>query len=163
MAFPLITLDIAIHADRVADDATRYREAALWVASRFSLASLTASISIVDDATIRELNRDQLGHDWATDVISFVFETLERPDGTHVDGEVIASVDTASRLSVAAGWETRDELLLYVLHGLLHLAGLDDIAAQDQTVMRAAEQAGLIALGVVGADQHLARWDRISY
>lgn len=158
-----VQLDVVLHVDQANDDTPRYTAAAQWIAARFSLASLTASISIVDDPTIHSLNREELGHDWATDVISFVFERLQREDGSHVDGEIIASADTAGRLSKAAGWDPRDELLLYVIHGLLHLAGLNDLEPDERTQMRQAEQECLIALQVPGGDEHLARWDRVSY
>ncbi len=163
MVQPTVNLDVVVHVDDAIDQTDRYISAANWVVRRFSLASLTASISIVDDATIRELNREQLGHDWETDVISFVFETIEQTDGIHVDGEVIASIETARRLSSAALWQPQDELLLYVVHGLLHLAGQDDIEPHDQTLMRQLEQECLIALQVPGAAEHVARWDGVSY
>jgi len=163
MLEPEVHLDVALHVEQVPDDTPRYTAAAKWVAVHLSLASLTASVSIVDDPTIHALNRDELGHDWPTDVISFLFERVEREDGAHVDGELVASADTARRLSELAGWEPQDELLLYVIHGLLHVAGLDDIEPADQVLMRQAEQDCLIALQVPGGSEHMARWDRVAY
>ncbi len=128
------------------DDSDRYRQAAVWVANRFGLKELDVSIAIVDDPTIHQLNREHLEHDWPTDVISFVFEV--DPSKTHIEGEIIASMDTAVRMSPEAGWSPEDELLLYIVHGLLHLAGLDDIQPEDQLAMRAAERECLLALGV---------------
>ena len=95
------------------------------------------------------------------DVISFVFEVDE--EAGRVEGEIIASADTAARLAPDAQWRTEDELLLYVVHGLLHLAGLDDIEPEDQAEMRAAERDCLLALGVAGAERHLDRWHDVSY
>ena len=155
----MIDLEIEYHAPSdIADDA-RYHQAVKWIADRFKLKGLTVSISIVDDATIHRLNREHLDHDWATDVISFVFEN---EDGL-IDGEIIASVDTAARLAQQAGWSTADELLLYVIHGLLHLAGLDDVALEDRTAMRSAEYDCLVALAVPAANHYLQRWSSISY
>ena len=145
----------------VADDTARFHLAAAFIAERYQLALFTVSISLVDDSTIREVNREELEHDWATDVISFVFEETTAADGLHVDGEVIASYETAQRLAAAAGWSVEDELLLYVVHGMLHLAGLDDIDDEDRQRMREAEQACLIALGVPGAAGHVEQWERI--
>lgn len=147
----------------VGDDSARFRRAAAWIAQRQRLGSLTVSISLVNDSTIRELNREQLGHDWATDVISFVFETEMRAGLPHVDGEVIASYETAARLAEAAGWSVEDELLLYVVHGMLHLAGLDDVDESLRLAMRQAEQACLAFLEVAGANDYLNRWERVSY
>ena len=154
-----IELEIDYHAADVTPDDARYKLAAEWVAEHFGLAHLTASISIVDDPTIHRLNCEHLDHDWPTDVISFVFDN----DGHVVDGEIIASIDTATRLANDAGWPVADELLLYIIHGLLHLAGLDDIEPADRAAMRAAEQACLTALNVPAAAQYLDRWDSVSY
>ena len=156
---PEIELDVSYHVADASDDSERFRSAAIWVCERYGLASLSASISIVDDPTIHELNRTHLDHDWPTDVISFVFENVNGA----VDGEIIASVDTAAKLALKAGWTTSDELLLYVVHGLLHLAGLDDIEEEDRRIMRQAEQACLLDLGIDLASQHLRNWDDISY
>jgi probable rRNA maturation factor len=144
----------------VGDDRARYEQAALWVAKRYRIALFQVSIAIVDDATIHELNQEHLDHDWPTDVISFIFETDQKKKS--VEGEIVASSETATRLAADAGWRAEDELLLYVVHGLLHLAGLDDIEPQDQVEMRTAERDCLLALGVVGADKHLERWNDVS-
>jgi rRNA maturation RNase YbeY len=136
----------------------RMEHAARWVLQRFQKRSLTASISIVDDATIQGLNARHLQHDWPTDVISFAFESGER-----VNGEVIASWDTAQRLSQAAGWSAHDELILYVLHGLLHLIGLDDQQPEEQDKMRQAEAEYVRVAGFPGASRYLERFGDVSY
>ncbi len=155
----MIDLEIEYHVAKVVPDDARYRQAAQWVVERFGLGSLTASISIVDDPTIHRLNREHLQHDWPTDVISFVFDS----ENQNVDGEIIASIDTAARLAQQAAWPVADELLLYIIHGLLHLAGLDDVDAHGRQQMREAEKACLVALEVPAAQQYLDRWDSISY
>src|SRR5438552_10233931 len=58
--------------------------------SRFLSAAI--SLAVVDDATIHELNRRHLNHDWPTDVLSFVLNESE----SHLEGEVIISADTAA-------------------------------------------------------------------
>ena len=155
----MIELEIEYHVLSPTDDSARFHQAAEWIANRYKLTSLTASISVVDDSTIHRLNREHLDHDWPTDVISFVFDC---EDG-RIDGEIIASLDTAARLAQQAAWPTADELLLYIIHGLLHLAGLDDIADEDRQQMRQAERDCLIALAVPAAQKYLDRWDSISY
>lgn len=155
----MIDLEIEYHASSPVDDSPRFHQAADWIAERFNLNSLTASISIVDDPTIHRLNREHLDHDWPTDVISFVFES----ENGNIDGEIIASIDTASRLAQQAAWPTADELLLYIIHGLLHLAGLDDINPDDCQQMREYERDCLLALAVRTAENYLDRWDSISY
>jgi len=105
--------------------------------------SAEVSVAVVDDARIHELNRRYLNHDYATDVLSFVLD--ERPG--HVEGEVIVSVDTAVRSAERFGWEPCDELLLYVVHGTLHLTGHDDHDPAALATMREAER------------QYLAKFD----
>ena len=141
------------------DDSARFHQAAAWVADQFGLKSISASIAIVDDPTIQELNRRHLQHDWPTDVISFVFNAQHR----EVEGEIIVSADTAQRLCNQAGWQQADEILLYVVHGLLHLAGLDDVDEVQQECMRRYEQQCMQALQVSGADEHIQRWNDVSY
>ncbi len=155
----MIELEIEYHVPAATDDVARFHQAARWIAQRYRLKGLTASIAVVDDPTIHRLNHKHLDHDWPTDVISFVFDN----DAGNVDGEIIASLDTAARMALQAGWPTADELLLYVIHGLLHLAGLNDITPEDRTVMRNAEHDCLVALAVPAAAHHLERWNSISY
>lgn len=151
-------LDIEYYVE-APHDLERFHAAAKWIGDTYNLTSLMVSVSIVDDQAIQELNAEQLGHDWATDVISFVIQRV----GDAVDGEVVASWDTAARLAPQAGWDAADELLLYVVHGMLHVAGLDDIEAEDRTQMRQAEQSCLLAIGVTAASELPKRWDSVSY
>ena len=101
------------------------------------------SVAIVDDPTIHRLNRQFLEHDYPTDVLSFVLEPLPQ-----LEGEIIASFDTARTEAAEAGWAAEDELLLYVVHGALHLAGHLDKDPEDAAEMRAAERDVLHRLGV---------------
>ena len=98
----------------------------------------------VDDPTIHALNVQYLQHDYPTDVLSFVLEQTDN----RVEGELIVSADTASREAAEAGWSPHDELLLYVIHGTLHLVGYDDHQPTDQAEMVAAEARYLQALGI---------------
>ncbi len=102
------------------------------------------SIALVDDPTIHALNRQYLDHDYPTDVLSFV---LER-DGTRLEGEVIVSTDTALRRAEEFGWSADEELLLYAIHGTLHLVGHDDGTPHKRAAMRELERHYLAAVGV---------------
>ncbi len=137
---------------------SRFEYAAHWVAQRFDKRSFIVSIAIVDDATIHRLNREQLQHDWPTDCISFVFES-----GDEVHGEVIASWDTAQRLSSLARWSPEDELTLYVLHGMLHLAGMDDADESGRAAMRLTERDYVQSAEFPGANTYLDRFDDVAY
>lgn len=107
--------------------------------------SASVSIAIVDDPTIHELNRRFLDHDYPTDVLSFVLED----DGRHLHGELVASADTAARNAADYGWSAAEELLLYLVHGALHLVGYRDSQPAEIVAMRQAESIHLKKLGVV--------------
>lgn len=102
------------------------------------------SVALVGDRAIRRLHLDHMGLDSATDVLSF---PLHGAAGGLL-GEVIASADTAAREAAARGVRPRDELLLYVAHGVLHLLGFDDHSPAERKKMRAAERRALRAAGV---------------
>ncbi len=108
------------------------------------------SIAVVDDATIRELNRHYLQHDWATDAITFPLED----DGDWLEGEIVVSRETADRIAANLPWTADDELLLYVIHGALHLVGFDDQDEAAQCAMKAAERKYLMLLDVPHAESH---------
>jgi probable rRNA maturation factor len=94
-------------------------------------------IVVVNDAGIRQVNRAVLGHDRATDVVTC---PMEEP---HLWGEVVVSAETAAREARRRRVPLARELALYVVHGVLHLAGLDDRTAAGRRAMRAAERAAL--------------------
>jgi probable rRNA maturation factor len=97
--------------------------------------SAMISLAVVDDAEIHELNRQFLNHDWPTDVLSFALQD----DGSHLEGEVIISADTAAAMAVELGCTAEAEQLLYVIHGMLHLVGYCDKTPEDAQQMRIAE------------------------
>lgn len=98
-------------------------------------ASANVSVAVVDDEAMHDLNRRFLGHDWPTDVLSFV---LDEEHG-HLEGEIIISADTAAASAGEIGWPAAAEQLLYVIHGSLHLVGYRDKTAADKKEMQAAE------------------------
>ena len=114
------------------------------------VAAATISVAIVDNAQIHELNRKFLSHDYETDVLSFLLEESSGPTahqlpdtprgtGKTIDGEVIVSSEMAIDMATDYSWEALDELTLYIVHGLLHLCGYDDLTADELPVMRARE------------------------
>ena len=114
------------------------------------VAAATISVAIVDNAQIHELNRKFLNHDYETDVLSFLLEEPSGPraqlppdaprgTGKTIDGEVIVSSEMAINMAADYSWEALDELTLYIVHGLLHLCGYDDLTADELPVMRARE------------------------
>lgn len=101
---------------------------------------------IVNDRRIRSLNKRYLHHDYATDVLAFNFRECGGRKTVRLCGEVIVSADTAKRQSKVFGTTVSDELLLYIVHGILHLLGFDDHSAKEITRMRAKEKAVLARL-----------------
>ncbi len=101
-------------------------------------------VRVTDDASIHEINRRHLDHDYPTDVISFPYAD----DSEVLEGELVVSVETADYNASEAGWPTSNELLLYVSHGTLHIAGMDDAEAEDRNAMREAEGRVLELLGL---------------
>lgn len=101
------------------------------------------SVAVVGDATMRRLHREYMGVDSPTDVLTF---PLEGPGGFL--GEVVACAGVARREAAARGEKPSDELLLYVVHGVLHLLGYDDVAPRDFARMHRREASLLEELGV---------------
>jgi probable rRNA maturation factor len=91
------------------------------------------SIAFVTDAAIRKINRRFLGHDWATDVISF-------PLDSDLLGELVISAPHARAEARKRGIPEREELLRYVVHGILHLLGYDDHAPSERKRMWARQE-----------------------
>lgn len=100
---------------------------------------LDVSLLLTDDAEIAALHQRHLGDPAPTDVMSFEL------DGA---AEVVVSVETARRVARAAGRSMRAEVALYVVHGILHTVGFDDVRAGDRRRMRDAERAILESLGL---------------
>ena len=109
------------------------------------ITAATISLAVVDDVAIRALNRQYLDHDYATDVLSFVLEQTE----DFLEGEVVVSIDTAATQAKSYGWSLQEELMLYVIHGTLHLAGYDDHSESDRAEMRCLEKRYLETFGIL--------------
>jgi len=95
------------------------------VAQRIRAVTLPAEISVVfvSDPRIAAIHRDFLSVDGPTDVITFLH------------GEIIISVETAERQANKFSTSFSRELRLYFVHGLLHLAGLDDLTSDGLDIM----------------------------
>jgi probable rRNA maturation factor len=139
----MICVDVANEQTRLEVERPRLCAAIEAVLCAEGLSTASISLAIVDDATIQSLNRRWLNHDYPTDVLSFVLE--HGPAG--LDGEIIVSADTAAASAVQFGWSAADELLLYVIHGALHLVGYDDREPADREQMRLREREFLAGFG----------------
>jgi len=104
------------------------------------------SVAVVDSWTIRQLNREYLKHDYATDVLSFLF--LRAPRKRKLIGEIVVCAEVAAKLAARQKWKWHDELLLYVVHGALHLVGYNDKTLPQRRRMQSAESKILTELGI---------------
>lgn len=103
------------------------------------------SVVVVTDRKIHSINRKFLIHDFPTDVISFDLSDEEvsrkkRFRTKEVEGEIYVSAVTAACKARELGVEPKQELLLYIVHGILHLLGYDDHTAADRKKMREKEK-----------------------
>ena len=97
------------------------------------------SIVIVPDSRIKLLNKKYLNEVHPTDVLSFDFLSEER-NPKQISGEVIISADTAVRNARIYHTSVHQEVLLYVVHGILHLLCYDDHDGEDIRKMRGKEE-----------------------
>ena len=111
-------------------------------------------VLLTDDRTLRRLNRTFRGKNKATDVLSFPSPPELQP--AHA-GDLAISLETASRQAGEHGHMLRDEVRILLLHGLLHLAGMDhesdsgEMAAREACLRVALRlPAGLIARAAAG-------------
>ncbi len=144
-------IEVADNQDDMTVSVERVTDVVRKTLTAEQVASATISVAIVDSTTMHELNRQFLNHDYETDVLSFLLDesewhvdsesenTTPRGLGRAIDGEVIVSAAYARDMAAEYDWAPEDELTLYIVHGLLHLCGYDDMAADELSVMRARE------------------------
>jgi probable rRNA maturation factor len=80
------------------------------------------SIALVGEQEMIELNKRFLHEHRSTDVLAFPYDC----EGTTVNGEIVANAECALQEAAARKHPAEDELMLYLVHGLLHLLGYDD-------------------------------------
>ncbi len=100
------------------------------------IARAEISLALVDNPSIHEINKRHLDHDFPTDVISFV---LSEPDDETLSGDLVVSTEMAVDMARRDGIDAWTELVLYVIHGLLHICGHDDLTEAGAAEMRRRE------------------------
>lgn len=103
------------------------------------------SLALVGDTRMADLHQQFMGIPGPTDVLTFPMEHDRR--GRVTAGEVIVCVPEARRRSKVEGTDLRDELLLYALHGMLHLSGFDDTTPAKFAAIHREEDRILSLLG----------------
>lgn len=113
-------------------------------AARSARRPVALSVALLGDREARRLNRERLAHDHVPDVLAFALE--DGPAGLR--GDLALSLGVARREAARRGHPAYDELILYAVHGTLHLLGHDDLRPDARARMRAAERRWLGALGL---------------
>lgn len=90
------------------------------------------------DEDILRYNRDFLGHDYYTDIITFDYTS-----GHKVSGDLVISLDTVASNAEEFGDSYPRELLRVIVHGVLHLCGIDDKGPGEREIMEAEENKAL--------------------
>lgn len=136
---------ITFHTDgRAAMPDLNYRQIIRWieaVAESYDRHIGDINYIFVDDAYILEINRRFLEHDYYTDIITFDY-TL----GRILSGDLYISLDTVDTNAVLVGSTYKEELLRVVIHGILHLCGINDKGPGEREQMEAAEDKALTLL-----------------
>lgn len=107
------------------------------------------SIVLVDEKKIRQLNKKFRREDKPTDVLAFPLggEFISTRD---LLGEVIISVESAQKEAKKRNHSLKEEIVLLLIHGILHLKGYDDKRKEEKELMRKKEREILISLGIRG-------------
>lgn len=92
----------------------------------------------VDDEKILEVNNEYLGHNYYTDIITFDYD-----EGDVINGDMVISLDTVRTNAEQFGKEYDEELYRVIIHGILHLCGIDDKGPGEREIMEAAENKAL--------------------
>ena len=91
-----------------------------------------------NDEKILEVNQQYLGHDYYTDIITFDYD-----EGDVINGDIVISLDTVRSNAAQQDTEYMDELHRVIIHGILHLCGINDKAPGEREIMEAAENKAL--------------------
>ncbi len=138
-----MTISIRNRQKRLAVDVGRVRRSLTRLLQELGVEESEVSLLLVDDAQIRELNRDYLHRDRPTNVISFAMNEGAFGDvHPEILGDIILSVETASRDAIACGIHFMDEVEFLVIHGLLHLLGYnhENVDISDAKKMKKMER-----------------------
>jgi probable rRNA maturation factor len=106
-------------------------------------------IAVVDEREMKRLHGKWMGKATATDVLTFDLKRRydDTPKRRNVEGQIVVCEDLARRRAREERGNWRDEVLLYVVHGCLHLCGYDDRTAGDAARMHRREDYILTKLG----------------
>lgn len=111
------------------------------VASRHNRIAGPLTYIFCDDEKILEVNRRFLCHDYYTDIITF-----DETRGRRISGDMYISLDTVASNADGVGERRERELLRVIIHGILHLCGINDKGPGEREIMEAHENEALAML-----------------
>ena len=94
-----------------------------------------------NDDKILEVNRQYLQHDYYTDIITFDYD-----EGDRINGDLVISLDTVRTNAEQFGKTYEEELHRVIIHGILHLCGINDKGPGEREIMEAAENKALTCI-----------------
>lgn len=136
---------ISYQTEGIKMPAIKRREISKWIkAVAAGYGKKTGEIAYVfcDDKKILEVNNEYLGHDYYTDIITFDY-----CEGDIINGDIFISLDTVRSNSELVGTTYEQELYRVIIHGILHLCGINDKEPGEREIMEAAENAALSLRG----------------
>ena len=119
----------------------RKRDTSRWikaVAATYGREIGEIGYMFVGDEKILEINNEYLGHDYYTDIITFDYD-----EGNVLNGDLVISLDTVRSNAELFHKSYEDELNRVIIHGILHLCGINDKGPGERELMEAAEDAAL--------------------
>ncbi len=143
----MINIEVALGLGLKISSASLERTA-LETLQQQSVLDADLTLVVSDDDAIRELNRNFLGNDSPTDVLSFPANEMDPETGRRYLGDVIISLPRAREQAEGAGHPVEAELQLLVIHGVLHLLGYNHAEAEEKALMWAAQAQVLERIGM---------------
>ncbi|MDO4171687.1 MAG: rRNA maturation RNase YbeY [Prevotellaceae bacterium] len=132
---------ITYSSENVAVPKIRRRDTTAWikkVAESYGRRIGEVGYLFCDDEKILEVNREYLQHDFYTDVITFDYD-----EGDTINGDIVISLDTVRSNAQLFNKTYEEELYRVIIHGILHLCGIDDKGPGEREIMEAAENKAL--------------------
>jgi rRNA maturation RNase YbeY len=132
---------ITYHAEGIKMPAIKRRETTAWikaVAATYGRKVGEIGYLFVNDEKILEVNNEYLGHDYYTDIITFDYD-----EGNQINGDLVISLDTVRSNAELFGKPYEEELYRVIIHGVLHLCGINDKGPGERELMEAAENRAL--------------------
>ena len=126
-------------------DFTGLKSAVVAVLEGEGIRDAKVAIAFVDNAHIHRLNKQFLNHDEPTDVLTF---PSSPPGAKKLEGDIAIGMEIAREYAADRGHDVKLELLLYVVHGCLHLCGYTDTDDESAAEMRVKERQYLAQLGL---------------